>query len=304
MNKFIKILNWILGVVFALIAIGLLSDNYYFSFILMLFASLILIPPLHEKIKKKGIKGLWLFLIAFSAFFISIVIAFNPNETETEITNEIESKTEKAFIEKGKVGYDKNGNIIEAKTEYEIIKAENYQNIKFTYDIRLSNDKLLANELSDLAIELKDKLDRDYERIFITYYLPEDKVGSGAWAISHFNPDLKVSILGLTPADIENLVENYNQEKPEEKVIGKWIAGSYKNAYFIILFEKNGKLYKAMRNADESVEDEMLLQDKSGVKRYVKKGENEFGEYYIINENGELEIYDQDGFIEKLKIVE
>ena len=300
MNKFVKILNWILGVIFALVAIGLLSDNYSFSSSLMLITGLILIPPIFEKIKKKGITNFRLYLVVFFSFIISIIVAVNSNETGIEIADTNKNLNEKAFIEKGNVAYDNNGNIIEVKTEYEIIKAENYQNIKYTYDIRLANDKLLENELSDLAIELKNKLDRSYERIFITYYLPDDKVGSGAWAISHFNSDLKVSILGLTHADIEN----YNQENPEENIIGKWIAGSYKNAYFIILFEKNGKLYKAMRNIDESIEDEMVLQEESGIKKYVKKGENDFGEYYIINANEELEVYDIDGFIDKYKKAE
>ncbi len=103
-----------------------------------------------------------------------------------------------AFAEEGVSVIDVNGNKVEPKTTYKILEESSLSNIKYTYEIGLSNNKLSKEELGQLAKTLKRKLDKDYERIFISYYLPGVKVGFGAWATTHFDPDLKVNILGRT----------------------------------------------------------------------------------------------------------
>ena len=234
---------------------------------------------------------------------ISIAACNSPKKDSQEIqeaakTENIINSTEKAFTEKGKATYDVNGETLSAKTEYQIIKAENFQDIKFTYEIRLSNSKLSEREIERLALELKSQLDRSYERIFITYYLPNEKIGAGAWATSHFDPNLKINILGITASDIEKLLES-SKENNSEEIIGKWIAGGHGSTYFLILFKKDGKLFKAMRDDDENIEEEMIIKKVVGQERYIEKENNQFGEYYYINSKGELEVYDEQGFIEK-----
>lgn len=72
---------------------------------------------------------------------------------------------------------------------YDIIHKE-----KYSADILIYRE-LSKSELTDLAycIYQKEKLD-SYNRVFLTYYLPDMKFGSGAWATTHFNPNLKVLI--------------------------------------------------------------------------------------------------------------
>ncbi len=64
--------------------------------------------------------------------------------------------------------------------------------IKCSYDVRLSG-KISEKEIAAVANEIK-KSSPSVEAIFILYYLPCMRFNDGAWASSHFNPDLKIEI--------------------------------------------------------------------------------------------------------------
>jgi Putative peptidoglycan binding domain len=80
---------------------------------------------------------------------------------------------------------------------YKIIKVNRLGNIKCSITVRLSH-KVSEDTLRQLAIKLHDKEPKKYDRMFITYYLPGMTIGAGAWATTHFNPNLDVRILGMT----------------------------------------------------------------------------------------------------------
>jgi hypothetical protein len=76
---------------------------------------------------------------------------------------------------------------------YSVIHIDDLHDIKFTIDIRLSK-ACSDSEIKQIAIFIKDHLlKKDYERIFIGYYLPGDQINSGYWATSNFIPDLLIS---------------------------------------------------------------------------------------------------------------
>lgn len=56
-----------------------------------------------------------------------------------------------------------------------------------------------------------------------------------------------------------------------------------------------------MREGKDSIDTELMIKRINGQKRYVKKGDNLFGEYYLINSNGELEVHDNEGLIDIYK---
>ena len=70
------------------------------------------------------------------------------------------------------------------------------KNIEKVFDIRL-NKEVSEETLSIIANMLKKSDRREYERILINYYLPDMVPGKGAWATTHYNPELEVKILGL-----------------------------------------------------------------------------------------------------------
>ena len=79
---------------------------------------------------------------------------------------------------------------------YSIINSTATAGIKRSLDVRL-NKRVAEDTLRALALKLKSQDSRDYDRTFITYYLPGMTVGAGAWATTHFRPDLEVKIWGL-----------------------------------------------------------------------------------------------------------
>jgi len=64
--------------------------------------------------------------------------------------------------------------------------------IKCSFDVRISQ-KISEKEIAAIANKIK-KSSSATDANFILYYLPCMKVNDGAWATSHFNPDLKIEI--------------------------------------------------------------------------------------------------------------
>ena len=79
---------------------------------------------------------------------------------------------------------------------YIVLDKSELRNIKLSIDVevllvggRLPNE----TELGALSKHLVSQVD-PHERSFITFYLPEMKVGEGAFATAHHNPDMEVNI--------------------------------------------------------------------------------------------------------------
>ena len=69
-------------------------------------------------------------------------------------------------------------------------------NEKIAFDLRVY--EILDEEaIRRIAYYFRNKYPQ-YKRVFILYYLPNMPVGEGAWAISHFEPELHLQILGIT----------------------------------------------------------------------------------------------------------
>ncbi|MDA3933986.1 MAG: hypothetical protein PF630_06625 [Gammaproteobacteria bacterium] len=78
--------------------------------------------------------------------------------------------------------------------QYEIINSETNHSYKKSVDVRILK-KHTKDELAGFAHEIKNLDSRKYDRIFIFYYLPGMSIGSGAYATTHYNPNLQIKIL-------------------------------------------------------------------------------------------------------------
>ncbi len=88
---------------------------------------------------------------------------------------------------------------------YTIISTDSVPGTKRVLKIRL-RQKVSTDILRLIALELKNADRHEYQRTFIMYLLPGMQVGAGAWATTHFDPDLQVKILGLTAEEEEALI--------------------------------------------------------------------------------------------------
>jgi len=185
---------------------------------------------------------------------------------------------------------------------YSIISDKDFQQVRRTINVRL-NKKVSKGALKTIATQLKGLERLAFERTFIIYYLPDMKVGSGAWATTYYDPNLVVKILGLTLEAEEKMIQ-------EAKNITRDIVGIWKdeNPYVpstVTLYRDAGKLYLATKYKDGSSSvEEMAESDSENGTKLVEKGGNRFGEYFILDRQKNLHAGGKNGIFRTYKKVQ
>lgn len=182
--------------------------------------------------------------------------------------------------------------------DYEIIEKE-YQRPfkKANLTIRL-NAKLTENELEDLGKQLKSKLFRSAEIIYIFYHLKKIKKHNTAWAITHFQPTGQtISIQGLKLEDEKKFKKII--DKDNRKILGHWIDETFLNS-LITIFEENSKTYveRLFKDESKSIKEQIVSKVKGGLK--YEDIDEQHGEYIIIDKKGVLKYYSEDGLFNEI----
>ena len=176
---------------------------------------------------------------------------------------------------------------------YNIIKDEKKRDIKRSIEVSL-NKKVSREILKEIALNLKQGDSRSYKRTFIGYFLAGKEKNNGYWATTHFNPDLEVRIIGLSIEDERTLTKKA-EPKPERKIIGSWLDDRPGVGAKMTLFYTNEKLFLESTYSDgSSGAKEMTESSENRGRRIDDKDGNDFGEYFLINPNNELEFWAKD----------
>ncbi|WPD24353.1 MAG: hypothetical protein SD837_07270 [Candidatus Electrothrix scaldis] len=180
--------------------------------------------------------------------------------------------------------------------QYTVIKKEKQRigNIsKCLISIRLER-KVTEDSLRNLALKLKKDEPTTYDLLFIFYLLPDMEMGQGAWAITHFKPNLEVKILGMTIEEEDKLLAKKTSQYG--KVIKEWFDEGIAGGIYALV-KRDGKFVMVTNFKDGSVlEEEMLIQKtRSGGIRLDNVEGNNFGEYYMIETDGNLGFYGNNG---------
>lgn len=147
--------------------------------------------------------------------------------------------------------------------------------------------KISQEELTNLANELYATKPR-HRRFYIFYSVKGIEGRPAYWAISHFDPDLKVEIIGTTEKEEQQLKET---PKVDGKIIGQWYEEHYTSASYI-LFQRNKTFFMKMTFKDGSSSTDQVVRKKvSEGYRITEREESSHGEYYIYHENGNLDFY-------------
>lgn len=233
----------------------------------------------------------WLLLV--STLVLSVVAGCSRQQPATSYTNTptapVESKSEPGK-QASTVDEEQKISSIPSDIRYSVIDSDVVPGVKRTLDIRL-NKKVSEEILGEIALKLKAGDSHQYERTLICYYLPGMTVGSGAWATTHFDPDLQVQILGLTEQ-----AEKTQKSKPQpsnRKVIGKWVDSGIAGGT-ITIFRKDGGYFMETQYSDGSCGTRRLV--KASARRY-NNPESDAGDHFVINSDGDLEISDNDGLM-------
>lgn len=175
--------------------------------------------------------------------------------------------------------------------KYQIIREEPNKFLsKDSLDIRLSK-KIDESALREIATELRRDR-RQYDRLWIAYYLPGMIPGAGAWAITHFTPGLEIQILGSTEEE-EKVLDAVTVKADE--IIGKWRDDRPMAANAMIIFRVAGKLKIKTTFVDGSTGEQGLVAKKVNGKTRYDYVEYFHGEYFIVESNGNLGMYSSDG---------
>lgn len=178
-----------------------------------------------------------------------------------------------------------------SKLEYveDIYVEQEIPKIKLSLTVNISK-RVNSEELSGLAEKIYNSYDgSEYESVFIIYMLPKMAFDNGSYASSHYNPDLEIKIYDLTDEEILKIQNNFS------------ISDRYwfdRKILFEILKEEN-KYYIHQFGSDLTTEKRELVKEVKGSDTLYRFKNNEFGEYYLLNRNNDLSIYDEKGFIYK-----
>lgn len=121
---------------------------------------------------------------------------------------------------------------------YSIIGGDSIPGVKRSLDVQLSR-RASESSLHAIAMMLKSRESQQYDRTFICYYLPGMIVDAGAWATTHFTPNLNIQLLGLT---IEE--ENAFLAAPvPSDCVGRWILDLPGLGSCISIYREGGILF-------------------------------------------------------------
>lgn len=185
--------------------------------------------------------------------------------------------------------------------DYEIIEQK-YESVynKGTLTLMLS-EKITLDELTILGKELKEKLYKDSERLYIFYMIPSLFGKLGAWAITHFlHEENQIEIMGLSINE-EEYLHGIIMKKDSRNIIGKWLDESPYASSILILYKEDHKYFleTIFKDDSSSIKEKTASALNIGI-RYDDIGGNQHGEYFIVD-NETLSYYSEDGLFNRLE---
>ncbi len=182
---------------------------------------------------------------------------------------------------------------IPVDVSYFIIDLDILPGVKRSLNVRL-NKKVSQATLRAIALKLKSQDSREYECTFINYWLPEMQVGSGAWATTHFGPELEVYIQGLTVQEEKALLKE--PVPANREVIGRWFDEIALGGCRITIFREQGNLYVELKFKDGSSSKERVVESSSPLgRRLAPVARSPSGDYWVIDSRGNLQTWDDEG---------
>ena len=185
--------------------------------------------------------------------------------------------------------------LIPADVSYSVTEADVVPGRKRSLDVLLSR-KVSEQVLRAIALKLRAEGRAKYDRTFICFYLPGMKVDSGAWATTHFTPNLDVRILGM-PAEGEHPPSSQSS-KPEIDVIGSWLKETGV-AERISIFRRRGKTFAVEKFKDGSGSTTELIETATPKGTKFQRRDNPANlkakSHWLLDLSGNLEFSDDDG---------
>lgn len=178
---------------------------------------------------------------------------------------------------------------------------------KCIIDVRLA-EIIQEEDIKQIAENIKNNEGAKCEPLFIYYFVGNDQPGiDAAWAYSNYSPNLEININGMTIAEKSTLeadLHNQDMVYDEQNVIGSWLC-SYGFTYTAVLKKEDDTYTIITKYSDGSGETKPLyLNIINGENRLFENPGVSTGTYLLIEQNGNLGYFDNQGLIFDCSIVE
>ncbi len=243
-----------------------------------------------------------------------IIKVLKPNDAVKTHNKIVNNFTEILSADGSKIGwvsnkYLKNKPLSKEKIDanktpkYSIIKCDEIKTIKkITISVRLSRE-VNKNELKKIALKIK-KSKPNFKKYWIFYFLPGHTTQYGAWATSHFKPELEIRILGASNESFEEM----EKTKVSGNILNLWLENDAIQPKIIYLVKEDNKLFIKTVYAKSGISNATVIVEK--VVKSAINGRTEYnpnnihGEYYIVEENGNLGFYGPEGKYSEARKIE
>lgn len=169
-------------------------------------------------------------------------------------------------------------------------KAFNKSKITVRITERISESEL------DIIANIVKKDNPNLDRIDIFYLLPDMEIGKGAWAASYFDPFLRTKIFGATNDEFSAM----KSKEISGELFRKWSDETPYMSSIMALVKENGKMKMKITYSNGEESEKVITSKKNNDLRRLHYPNNH-GEYYQIEDNGNLGIYDNEGKIREAK---
>jgi len=179
--------------------------------------------------------------------------------------------------------------------KYSIIEDTSMATIKRSVDVRLEQ-KISEDALRLVAEKIKGMDSKRYDRVFITYYLPHQTPGSGAWATTHYEPNIDVRVLGFGADEVPAPEQ---PDAPKADRVGRWEYSDAIGQVFTISRVGTG-FTMTIEFQDGGKIVEPVTAQREGERVFVRRVKpNGTGDYWILDEEKNLLLMDSEGLIGK-----
>lgn len=177
---------------------------------------------------------------------------------------------------------------------YSIVDTKTEGDTRRFVDVRI-NRKVAQDVLRSIAFEIKNAAPDRYKSACIGFYLPEMKVNAGSWASAVFDPELTLTIHGITK-DQETQMLSKPPLSQSSNIIGRWLQEEDPFPGKITLVSDATGIYMEKIYQDGNTgKESMVERPNSAGRKFMKtarmRPEND---YYLIDPSGNLQIWSQD----------
>ncbi|RZK04548.1 MAG: hypothetical protein EOO46_16460 [Flavobacterium sp.] len=183
---------------------------------------------------------------------------------------------------------------------YTLLRTDLNNKRAFNVQVRIG-EKLSDQQLKSLAQKIKSDINAISEKGVVFFLLPEMKIDNGAWATVNFDPEMRVRMIGQSISDEQKIkagLENITD------YVGLWRDDGLQSDIIIRIRKdkSQGYVFEYISPTEPKPSDmatPLIKKTKNG--KTIFKDTEHPEQYYLLENNGDLSVYDNYGFVATFK---